>query len=381
MIARSSSPFLNPDKNPLIHFLLKKTFYAQFCAGETTDEVEKTSERLKNMGYKGVILAYGKEIVLERGEKVESGEAENETHAADMDDIRTWKEGTLKTVEMTRPGDFIALKFTGAGRDALRQLAAGLSPSKAIEEATVEICERSRDRNVALLFDAEQDLVQRGIDAWTMQFQQRYNRDKAVVFGTYQAYLRATPDILAQHLATAHHEGFTLGVKLVRGAYMSSDPRELFWETKQDTDRAYDGITEALVTRSWNDVMKSPEAGQERPAINFVLATHNMDSVKKCMAIRQGQTDDQNIEMAYGQLMGMAEEVSCSLVMAGRQGPSLNADPKTAGPQAYQYCVWGSVGECLKFLVRRAEENRDAMGRALSTRKALGKELMRRISG
>lgn len=390
-VAHSPSAFLNPDRNPLLHWILKRTFYAQFCAGETRNEVQKTVIGLKSMGYKGVILAYGKEIVLEKGEKVAttSTSSNAEDKLRNEEEVRLWKEGTLKTVEMAEEGDFIGLKFSGAGRDAMAQLAAATSPSKAIEDATVEICDLAKTRGVGLQFDAEQAAVQHGIDAWTLEFQKRYNkstRGKAIVYGTYQAYLRSTPATLSHDLAIAKQEGFTLGVKLVRGAYMGSDPRSLFWATKKATDAAYDSITEALIKRRWNDVLKpiNEGYGKSMAEVSFVVASHNHESVKKAMAFRKAQTDrgEEKIDMAYGQLMGMADEVSCELVMAAKaSGMTPFEKRESAGPKAYKYLVWGSVGECLKYLVRRAEENRDAVIRAKGTRKALITELGKRILG
>ena len=389
LVAHSSSTLLNPDRNPLLHYLLKKTFYAQFCAGETKTEVQKTITGLKTMGYKGVILAYGKEIVLQKGEKVDVTSTQSAGSTAE-EDVQHWKEGTLKTVQMAEEGDMIGLKFSGAGRDAMRQLAAEVSPSQAIEKTTTEICDLAQARGVRLLFDAEQDAVQRGIDAWTLLFARRYNRKtrgKAVVYGTYQAYLRSTPTTLAQHLADAKREGYTLGVKLVRGAYMSSDPRILFWGTKQETDNAYNGITEALLKKNWNGFLQpSPEEadGKILAEVAFVLASHNHESVQKAMAIREEQTGkgESKVDMAYGQLMGMADEVSCELVMAAKaRGAVLFEKEERSGPKAYKYLVWGSVGECLKYLIRRAEENRDAVIRAKGTRMALRVELGRRLWG
>ena len=388
-VAHSSSALLNPDRNPLLHYLFKKTFYAQYCAGETKTEVQKTVKGLKSMGYKGVILAYGKEIVLEKGEKVDVSSNQLADSTADKD-VQDWKEGTINTVEMVEEGDMIGLKFSGAGRDAMRQLAAEESPSQAIEKATTEICNLAQARGVRLLFDAEQDAIQPGIDAWTLQFARRYNRmtsGKAVIYGTYQAYLRSTPTTLAQHLAVAKKEGFTLGVKLVRGAYMGSDPRALFWNSKEETDKAYNGIMDALLKKRWNSVLQpSTDKAEERilSEVAFVLASHNHESVQKAMATRKEQTEkgDAKIDMAYGQLMGMADEVSCELVMAAKAG---EAEPlKTTErerPKAYKYVVWGSVGECLKYLIRRAEENRDAVVRARGTLIALREELGRRIWG
>ena len=388
-VAHSSSAFLNPDRNPLLHYLLKKTFYAQFCAGETNTEVQKTVKGLKGMGYKGVILAYGKEIVLEKGEKVDVSSTQIADPGADKD-VQAWKEGTLNTVQIAEEGDMIGLKFSGAGRDAMRQLAAEVAPSEAIEKATTEICDLARARGVRLLFDAEQDAVQRGIDAWTLRFAKRYNRmtlGKAVVYGTYQAYLRSTPTTLVQHLALAQKEGFTLGVKLVRGAYMGCDPRALFWSTKADTDKVYNGIVDALLKKRWNGVLQpSTEESNEQmfPELAFVLASHNHESVQKAMAIRKEQTEkgDAKIDMAYGQLMGMADEVSCELVMAAKASGTVPFEKtECEGPKAYKYVVWGSVGECVKYLIRRAEENRDAVVRAKGTRIALKTELWRRVWG
>ena len=387
-IAKSSNAFLNPDRNPVFHYLLKKTFYAQFCAGETMEEVRKTVKGLKDLGYKGVILGHGREIMLEKNSEIESCSAPSiDAERCDAGTVvQIWKEGNLRTVEMAEEGDFVALKFSGAGQDVMRQLAASLPPSKVIEEATTKICELAKARGVRLLFDAEQDAVQRGIDAWTLQFQSRYNRStagQATVYGTYQAYLRSIPATLSQHLAIAQDEGFTLGVKLVRGAYMASDPRHLFWGTKEETDKAYNGITAALIQRKWNDVLKPSEA--KVPAVAFVLASHNQESVGIATALRKEQDDkgEPKIDMAYGQLMGMADEVSCELVMAARAEMGLAQSQKRecVAPKAYKYAVWGSVGECLKYLVRRAEENRDAVSRATGTRAALRTELGRRFWG
>lgn len=388
-VANSSSALLNPDRNPIIRYLLKKTFYAQFCAGETMDEVKRTVKGLKEMGYKGVILGYGREIVLKKDNKLEACSASSTgvEGQRNEDVVQTWKEGNLKTVEMAEEGDFMALKFSGAGCDAMHQLAATLPPTKSIEEATTEICELAKARGVRLLFDAEQDAVQRGIDAWTLRFQRRYNKTtlgQATVYGTYQAYLRSTPANLARHLVTAQQEGFTLGVKLVRGAYMSSDPRHLFWSSKEGTDRAYNGIAEALITRRWNNVLKPLAEGNldKVPETAFMLASHNHETVKKATALRMKQIEkgEPKIEMAYGQLMGMADEVSCELVMTAKARGMVPFEKRECvGPKAYKYAVWGSVGECAKYLVRRAEENRDAVTRAKGTRAALEAEIWARL--
>jgi proline dehydrogenase len=83
--------------------------------------------------------------------------------------------------------------------------------------------------------------------------------------------------------------------------------------------------------------------------------------------------------MVHAQLQGMADEVSCELVQAARRAKE--AEKGTDVPQAYKYLVWGTTGECLKYLLRRAQENRDAVQRTREGRNAMVGELARRMKG
>lgn len=109
VLANTSNPILNPDKNPLLRFFLKKTFYAQFCAGENPIEVGKTIAGLKNIGFTGVILCYAREVVL-TGSQAKNLNAGLETEECIKNEIIPWAEGTLETVRLAEPGDFVALK-------------------------------------------------------------------------------------------------------------------------------------------------------------------------------------------------------------------------------------------------------------------------------
>lgn len=282
------------------------------------------------------------------------------------------------------------LRFTGAGRQALHALQESLPPSKLLEEAIVEICELAKTRKVRLLFDAEQHSLQAGIDAWTMEFQERYNQDipgQALVYGTYQAYKRSTPTILGEHLSAALDKGFTLGVKLVRGAYLGSDPRHLFWSRKEETDDAYDELAEALMRRTYNNRLRPVHEKKNGgfPLVNLVLATHNLGTVKKAIDIRNDQLEkgEDMIPLTYAQLQGMADNVSCELVHAGELGQGLEQSRQKSveAPRVYKYLVWGTVGECLTYLLRRAQENKDTVTRTEESRLALRSELGRRVFG
>lgn len=266
-------------------------------------------------------------------------------------------------------------RFTGAGRLALYQLSNRLPPSNHLASRIDDICQLAHDRGVRLLFDAEQDALQDGIDDWTIKYARKFNRvpGRAIVYGTYQAYKKCTPENLANDLAIAQKDGFTLGVKLVRGAYLGSDPRHRLHDTKEDTDACYNAVAASVLTRQWSDVVKGKGT---YPHTSLVLATHNVESVRRARAICDAGSAKS--EIAFAQLQGMADEVSCELVGASmsRQKESLTTD-KPALP-VFKYLVWGTTGECMKYLLRRAQENKDAVQRTRSGRDAMWAEVVRR---
>ncbi|KLJ06852.1 hypothetical protein EMPG_17657 [Blastomyces silverae] len=411
VVANPESTFLNPDRNPVLKMIMEQTLYAQFCAGETPAQVKVNIQKLKELGYSGAILGYAREIVMNESEiraldKASDAVEGAESKAQAIADITSWKEGTLATVDLADEGDFVALKFTGAGKGSVQQLLRRSAPSPALREAIIEICERAKARNVRLLIDAEQQAVQPAIDDWNVEFQRMYNKgpgQPAVVYGTYQAYLRSTPATLSRHLAIAEAEGFVLGAKLVRGAYLGTEPRHLIWDTKVETDNTYDGIAESLIKREYGEVLKphslsspssSPSTSRTTstghppfPKVNLVLASHNRVSVERAKELRNEQqraTGSHQIELAYGQLSGMADDISCELVQLAKSAREQQAEGlmvEVEAPKAYKYLVWGTVSECARYLVRRAQENREAASRTEDTRKAMAKELRRRLVG
>lgn len=215
----------------------------------------------------------------------------------------------------------------------------------------------------------------------------RYNNrvpGKAVIYNTYQCYLKAIPKVIASHLAIAKAEGFTLGAKLVRGAYIGSDPRHLINDTKEETDKQYDAVAESFMRRQYGTVLQPAEgASSEFPPVCLVLAGHNKTSVRRALAIRsaQVQNGEKCTDMVYGQLQGMADEVSCELLQAASEEKLKleQGDEKVDIPQAYKYLVWGTTGECMKYLLRRAQENKDAVQRTREGRNAMLSELGRRM--
>ncbi|KAI2469593.1 proline dehydrogenase [Annulohypoxylon bovei var. microspora] len=384
ILAHSNQAVFNPDKNPVLRWFLKKTFYAQFCAGENAAEVRHTVDGLKKIGFTGVILGYAREIVLTQAQTQNLSACDTGAIADECvrKEIGPWAAGTLETVRLARPGDFVALKFSGAGRQALYALKNRLAPPKDLRKAIDDICDLAAERDVPLLFDAEQMAVQAGIDDWTLEYQRKYNTTPghAIIYGTYQAYLKSTPSTLASHLAIASKEGLTLGVKLVRGAYLGADPRHIIHDTKADTDAAYDGITASLICRQWGSVLQAPKESTPFPHVSILLGSHNLESVRKARAIRDSASADRSTELAIAQLQGMADEVSCELVYASKRCEGFVKERGDV-PKAYKYLVWGTTGECMKYLLRRAHENRDAVARTKSGRDAMWAEVIRRVRG
>lgn len=120
-----AGPLLNVDRNPILHFILKATFYRQFCAGETPDEVRSTIRQLADMGFQGTIMTYAKETVFDAKTKMQTGlgvstkmpgkqEVTEPTLARGetfCPQIEAWRKGTVETIELLGAHDYLALKL------------------------------------------------------------------------------------------------------------------------------------------------------------------------------------------------------------------------------------------------------------------------------
>lgn len=238
-------------------------------------------------------------------------------------------------------------------------------------EALDEIGTKCKERNVRILVDAESQHFQWGILRVTLDLMRKFNRDGyACVYNTYQAYLKSTSDTLAKHLAAAQQEGFTLGLKLVRGAYIASDERSLIHDTKENTDNAYNAIAQGALKQAIGDFgTKTPF-----PSVNLFLASHNRESVVNAHQLHKQRVAAglPTVPVGFAQLHGMSDEVSFSLLqLKGSDGT----------PEVYKCSTWGRMSECLAYLLRRAIENRDAVLRTSDEYNALKAECRRRLRG
>lgn len=114
LIAHPRLSFLDVNKNAILRGILKTTFYNHFCAGEKAAEVTGTIDRIKHMGFRGVILTYAREIVVDASsQKVNNPTTNNEKANAQTTkspEVEAWRQGVLETVEMVGTDDFLALK-------------------------------------------------------------------------------------------------------------------------------------------------------------------------------------------------------------------------------------------------------------------------------
>ncbi|KAL4862958.1 hypothetical protein BDV12DRAFT_34947 [Aspergillus spectabilis] len=379
-VVEAKSSLLHPSRNPVIRYLLRTTIYNHFCAGENEVEVRHSVEKMKALGFKGVILGYARESVAKIDVQNRAAATQVETEVWDRA-VDEWKEGNLRTLGMIGAGDYLSVKFTGAGPAAVEALARGdRVPPLRIQVAITEICAATAAQGSRLWIDAEQQLFQSAIDNWTIDLMRQFNREgKVVVFNTIQAYLKASTENVSRHLKLAEGEGWTLGIKLVRGAYIAHDYRSRIHDTKHETDANYNHIVQSLLTRQYP--AGESLAPHTFPDVCLFVATHNAESVRKAYSLSRHRMQNRlpTIPVEVVQLQGMADEISCELL-------AYNASSKVSGqgeeqivPGVFKCLAWGSLEECLHFLLRRAIENQSAMGRTRHTATALRREVWRRL--
>ncbi|KAH8988213.1 FAD-linked oxidoreductase [Lactarius akahatsu] len=254
------------------------------------------------------------------------------------------------------------------------------------------ICSRARERNVRLIVDAEYSWYQPAIDSISLSLMREFNKDPPsssrwfshiisrpartvpppLIYVTFQAYLRRTPEYLTQSLQDAISHHYALGVKLVRGAYHEQEAQSdspslpltahVSWPpvflNKADTDRCYDAAAGELVRAVANSDGSGPRVGVLFGShnagscakvldalVNAGLATHEKDGTVK--------VDDVAAErVALAQLYGMSDTLTDSLA----------ASVRTRAPFVIKYVPYGALSEVMPYLSRRAIENKSVLG-------------------
>ncbi|XP_072289393.1 proline dehydrogenase 1, mitochondrial [Eucyclogobius newberryi] len=219
------------------------------------------------------------------------------------------------------------------------------------------------ENGVRLMVDAEQTYLQPAISRLTLEMQKIYNKDKPVIFNTYQCYLKEAFASVNMDVELSRREGWRFAAKLVRGAYMYQErerAEELGYEDPINPD--YEA-TNRMYHRCLDFVLD--EIALNGMA-NVMVASHNEDTVKHTLRRMNelGLMPREN-KVYFGQLLGMCDQISFPLGQAGFP--------------VYKYVPYGPVDEVMPYLTRRAQENRGFMQGAQKERELLWKELRRRV--
>merc|ERR1719402_1069150 len=198
------------------------------------------------------------------------------------------------------------------------------------------------------MIDAEQSYFQPAIHRLAMEMMRRYNTDRAIVFNTYQNYMKKAYKTIVLDLQQAKRQNFYFGAKLVRGAYMEQERaraallgyKDPINPTYEATSAMYHSVLDECLTRikALKDVRDDPQK------IGIMVASHNADTVRYGVKrMEELDLDPQERVLCFAQLLGMCDQITFPL---GQSGYSV-----------YKYVPYGPVNEVLPYLSRRANEN------------------------
>ena len=221
------------------------------------------------------------------------------------------------------------------------------------------ICQAASENQIPLLIDGEESWMQDAADALVLDMMRRYNKEKTIIYNTIQAYRWDRLDRLKEWREMAATEGFKIGVKVVRGAYMEKERLRAqekgypspICESKQATDANFNAVL-SFVMSHLNQ-------------ISIYLGTHNEQSTYLLLEIMQEHgIQKTDCRVWFGQLYGMSDHISYNL--------------SAAGYNVSKYLPFGPVKDVMPYLMRRAEENTSVAGQTNRELDLLAKERRRR---
>ena len=331
--------------------LIKSTIFEQFCGGETIEECEPTVEKL-GAAHIGSILDYSVE-----------GKATEQ-------DFDNTKNEIIRTIDRAKKDariPFTVFKVTGVAplgtleRMSGKRRLDGKSQAKCerIHSRVNEICEYAYRKGQPIFIDAEESWIQDAIDRLAAEMMERYNTQQPIVYNTFQLYRTDRLQFLRSSRKEASKQGYILGAKLVRGAYMEKERERAAAEghespihpDKASTNEDYDAAIEYCLKHLDN--------------VAFVAGTHNEESVQKLV----GQMHELNIAnehpyVNFSQLYGMGDNLSYVLAANGYN--------------VSKYVPYGPVADAIPYLIRRAQENTSVTGQVSRELQLIERELRRR---
>ncbi|MFC5684653.1 proline dehydrogenase family protein [Flavobacterium sp. MAHUQ-51] len=331
--------------------LIRASVFDHFCGGVNEEDCLSVVDKMYTKGVSSV-LDYS----------VEGKEEEDQFEAA--------LKMTLRTIDFAQERQaipFAVFKPTGIGRIDLYEKVGAKIELTADEKAEWErvvarfdqICSEAHKKDVALLIDAEESWMQNAADDLVANMMRKYNKEKAIVYNTLQMYRWDRLDYLKKLHEEAKQEGFHIGMKIVRGAYM-----------EKENDRAVEKGYKSPIcpSKEATDINYDTAIVYMMEHINemaIFAGTHNEESTYYLMQLMEEKgisVDDSRI--FFGQLYGMSDNISYNLAYNGFN--------------VAKYLPFGPVKDVMPYLIRRAEENTSVAGQTSRELKMLKKERKRR---
>lgn len=320
-----------------VEWLIKKTIFAQFCGGETQKDCLPL-----------VKLMHSKHVYSVLDYSVEGKEEEKEFDKATEEKIEIIKFASEQT-EIP----FAVAKPTGLGRFEIWEKVSqneALNNSEEqewqrVKKRVQKLCQAAVDHDTKLMFDAEESWMQDAADNLIEDMMKIYNRDKIYIFNTLQCYrwdrLKYVKDIHER----ARREGFKLGFKIVRGAYMEKEnqrAKRKNYETPICEDKEATDV-------NFNAVMCYCIDNVED--ISSFIGTHNeVSSYMALQLMTQMGLELDDPRIWFGQLYGMSDHISYNL------GAECS--------NAVKLLPFGPIRDVIPYLFRRAQENSSVKGQS-----------------
>ena len=331
--------------------LIKSTIFKQFVGGENISDCSKAIEELGKYNI-GTILDYS----------VEGKESE-----ADFDHCRNETIETILRAKNDKNIPFCVFKVTGLARfDLLEKVTSKKQLTSAeneeynrVKQRVQNICEEANKNNKPIFFDAEESWIQIAIDDLADENMARYNKNAAIVYNTFQMYRKDRLEYLKHSLELGKTNGFHIGAKLVRGAYMEKERKRAIeknypspiQDSKENADRDYNLALQFCV--------------EHISLMGLCAGTHNEGSSLHLVNLLQKNNIASNDKRIYfSQLLGMSDHISYNLSQSNYN--------------VAKYVPYGPVKEVLPYLIRRAQENTSVKGQTGRELSLIIKEKARR---
>ncbi len=331
--------------------IIRNTVFWQFCGGESIDQCDATIDKLANYNIK-TILDFA---------------AEGDSDESDFDTVTKEILKTVKKAASTSNIHFCVFKPTGIASKELLEKIQLKEKLNEQEEQQFEVA-RNRfdtiakacfDHDIQLYVDSEYSFYQDPIDELVYDLMEKYNNKKAVVFNTYQMYRNGMLEKLQKADERGRKNGYHVGAKLVRGAYMEKERERAdehgyddpIMADKESTDKQYDDALKFCIKNIDNMELCS---GSHNENSNSLLAEQ----------IQNNNLEKDDPRIYFAQLFGMSDHISFSLAHEGYN--------------VVKYVPYGPIETVMPYLLRRAEENTSIAGQSSRELELITKELKRR---